>query len=271
MKQKFILIVAIIIGIFAAIICRSWIDMKNKEYEKLKQDVLLRGERIEVVAAARPLAQGTIITMDDIVSKKIERYSARGNEVLADQYQEIVGKRVSNSISLHSPISWNDIEGGKPRAKRFSESIEPGMRAVSIPVSGAAGVSGMVRPNDRVDILGSFTLPAANGNLEETEIVTLTVLQNVTVLATGTETVRSQMSNSSRASNYSTITILVTPREAELLVFTQQIKGSLALSLRNPGDVHFEEELPRVDFEQVEASLKDLNMLRQKSIREKKR
>lgn len=267
MKQKFILIIAIVIGIIAAIICRGWIDMKNKEVEELKAKILKRGERIAVIAAARPLAQGTVISMEDIGIKEIEKSSMRNDSIRREDVEMIIGKRIVNSISQNGPLLWSDIEGGKPRQKTFSESIQKGMRAVSIPVSGAAAVSGMVRPNDCVDILGSFTLPSANGNPEEAELVTLTVLQNVTVLATGTETFRSLMSNSSRASSYSTVTLLVTPREAELLVFTQQIKGRLALSLRNPSDVHFESELPRVNFNHVESKLKELNDLRQKNIK----
>lgn len=267
MKQKFILIIAIVIGIIAAIICRGWIDMKNKEVEELKAKILKRGERITVIAAARPLAQGTVISMEDIGIKEIEKSSMRNDSIRREDAEMIIGKRIVNSISQNGPLLWSDIEGGKPRQKSFSESIQKGMRAVSIPVSGAAAVSGMVRPNDCVDILGSFTLPSANGNPEEAELVTLTVLQNVTVLATGTETFRSLMSNYSRASSYSTVTLLVTPREAELLVFTQQIKGRLALSLRNPSDVHFESELPRVDFKHVESKLKELNDLRQKNIK----
>ena len=39
MKLKFILIISIGIGILAAIICRGWIDMKNKEIEELKSQL----------------------------------------------------------------------------------------------------------------------------------------------------------------------------------------------------------------------------------------
>ena len=98
------------------------------------------------------------------------------------------------------------------------------MRAVSIPVSGAAGVSGMVRPNDCVDVLGSFVLPSSTGSTDpsEMEMVTLTVLQNVTVLAIGSDTQRT-ISDRKNNSGYSSVTLQVTPREAEVLVFAQQM------------------------------------------------
>ena len=132
---------------------------------------------------------------------------------------------------------------------------------------GASGVSGMVRPNDCVDVLGSFALPAQNAVEDaELEMVTLTVLQNVTVLAVGSDTQRT-LGDTRGASGYSSVTLQVTPREAEILVFAQQMKGKLFLTLRNKSDVYFENDLPRVDFTQIEAELKTLNEYRQKEIR----
>ena len=91
MKLKFILIISIGIGILAAIICRGWIDMKNKEIEELKAKILKRGERIAVIAAARPLAQGTVISYEDIGVKEIEVSSMRSDnmltQLLANAYQ----------------------------------------------------------------------------------------------------------------------------------------------------------------------------------------
>ena len=51
-----------------------------------------------------------------------------------------------------------------------------------------------------------------------------------------------------------------------MLVFAQQMKGRLFLTLRNPSDLHFEEKLPRVDFRRIEEELEDLNAQRQRSL-----
>ena len=72
-----------------------------------------------------------------------------------------------------------------------------------------------------------------------------------------------------RAGGYTTVTLEVTPRETELLVFAQQLQGRLTLSLRNPSDVSFEKDLPSVDFNRLEESLPDLNQYRQRNIRHK--
>ena len=62
----------------------------------------------------------------------------------------------------------------------------------------------------------------------------------------------------------------MTPREAEMLVFAEQIKGRLVLALRNPSDVHYERELPRVDFGRIESEIESLNLYRQRTLLRKR-
>jgi pilus assembly protein CpaB len=149
--------------------------------------------------------------------------------------------------------------------------VKPGLRAISLSVGGASAVSSLIQPNDRVDVLGSFSLPSKDSP-DELEAVTLTVLQDVSVLATGQEmaNARSSRSRQLRSSSYNAVTLEVTPREAELLVFAQQMKGRITLALRNSGDVSFEKDLPTVNFEKMESELQELNTYRQRNIRHKR-
>ena len=55
----------------------------------------------------------------------------------------------------------------------------------------------------------------------------------------------------------------MTPREAEMLVFAEQIKGRLTLALRNRNDTYYEKELPRVDFDKIQSEIEKLNNQRQ--------
>jgi pilus assembly protein CpaB len=90
---------------------------------------------------------------------------------------------------------------------------------------------GCVKPNDHVDILGTFMKP------EKKEWVTITLLQNVTVLAVGSRLFSKDRGSSETASSRGdqTVTVLVTPEEAELLTFSVD-KGKISLSLRNQND-----------------------------------
>jgi pilus assembly protein CpaB len=183
---------------------------------------------------------------------------------------QMLGKETMYRMDAGDVLKWSFIEGGQRRAN-LAEAVKPGMRAVSLSVGGAAAVSGMVRPEDRVDILGTFNFASRTG-AERTETVTLTILQDVTVLAAGQQKSNEILRNDRRRENtsYSTITVQVTPREAELLVFAEQMRGSLTLTLRNPGDVTFEQDLPEVNFQHLEDKLPELNLYRQRNIRHKK-
>jgi hypothetical protein len=64
---------------------------------------------------------------------------------------------------------------------------------------------------------------------------------------------------------YATVTVAVTPREAEMLVFAHQ-KGKLALALRNREDVSVEKQLGNVDFQMMEKNFNALNAERQQRL-----
>ena len=267
MKQKFVLIAAIAVGLIAALLTRSWISGKEAEYRRRHDELTRRTEKVQVFCAYRPLPKGTVITTEDIALGTVFEVAVRGRPVITkDDYMRVLGRRLEQTIERGSPIFWSDIEGGTAGYKGLAHDIQPGMRAASIAVSGANAVSGMIRPNDTVDVLGTFVFGEGNGAGAD-ELVTLTMLQNVTVLATGTDTAKTIDPMERNASGYSTVTLEVTPREAELLVFAQQMRGRLSLTLRSPNDVQYETELPRVDFKKVEAELGELNEYRQKKIR----
>lgn len=255
MNQKFILIISIIIGIIACIICRSWITMKNEEFAQLERELNEKNavDYVEIIAANGRLAKGRKIGSDDIGVRKMPKQFVTKDMILRKDFRYIENRELKNSLEDKAPLKWSDIVGHEFGVNTLAEKLKDGERAVSIPISGAAGVSGMVNPNDCVDIIGSFTLPAENGNPDETELVTLTVLQNITVLATGNESFTG--TRTARQSNYNSVTLLVTPEQAELLVFTQQIKGRLSLALRRRGDTKTP-DLPRIDFKNIETHIK---------------
>ena len=267
MKQKFVLIAAIAFGLIAAILTRSWISSKEAEYQKRHDELTRKTKKVQVVCAARTLPKGTVITTEDIGMGTVFETAILGRPSISkDEYPRILGRKLEQSLERGAPILWSDIEGGTAGYKGLAHDIQSGMRAVSIAVSGANAVSGLVRPNDTVDVLGTFVFGEESGATAD-ELVTLTMLQNVTVLATGTDTAKTIDPMERNASGYSTVTLEVTPREAELLVFAQQMRGRLSLTLRIPNDVQYETELPRVDFKKVEAELSELNEYRQKKIR----
>ena len=270
MKQRIVLIAAVAIGIFAAFLTHQYLRAKNREVNETIAKIKGRYKTVEVVVAARPLPAGSVITISDIGSLQVVEHQLRHDAIRMENYRDILNRKTLNRLEEGAPLFWSDIAGGAPGSRGLAEDVKPGCRAMSINVSGAAAVSGMVRPNDHIDVIGTFSFPSRE-HPGELELVTLTIIQDVTVLATGTETAKSAMAGGgSRAGSYNMVTLEVTPREAEMLVFAEQIKGRLSIALRNPTDVHYESELPRVNFEKIEEEIESLNTYRQRTLLRKR-
>lgn len=269
MKQRIVLIVSVVLGILAAILTRQYLVAKNNEVDQTIARIRSKYRTVDVVVAGRPLPAGSVITGEDIGYISVVEQQLRHDAVRKDDYRDLINRKTLNRLDAGAPIFWSDIAGGAPGSHGLAEDIKPGCRAMSINVSGAAAVSGMVRPNDRVDVIGTFSFPSRE-HPGELELVTLTIIQDVTVLATGTETAKSSIGAQARAGSYNMVTLEVTPRETEMLVFAEQIKGRLSLALRNPTDVHYESELPRVNFDKIESEIEELNKYRQHTLLRKR-
>lgn len=271
MKNKVILIVSIVIGAAAFLVTSRYLQLKHRQLAELRESIYAGARKIPVVAASRNIPKGSVITRDDIGKKEIFEVTAPDRVISTDKASMLLGRKTVFEVSADKPILWSDIEGGALSDMGLSPIVKPGMRAISLSLGGAATVSGMVQPGDRVDVLGTFLMPSPS-TPGEMETATLTVLQDVSVLATGRQLAKHQYLDyrGRSSSGYSTVTLEVTPREAELLVFAEHTKGQLTLSLRNPSDVSFESDLPEINFQHIENELPALNLHRQKYIRHKK-
>jgi pilus assembly protein CpaB len=267
MKQKIVPVISIIIGLLAGLLTFKYLSDEKEKLEKRRREIEDTAEKVWVTAAKRDIPGGTAIGIDDIIPIEIMRFAVPERVVTKKDYKRLLGRKTLFRITAKTPILWTDIDGGDDHSG-LASIIQRDMRAISLSVGGASAVSSMIQPNDRVDVLGTFSFPSKKIP-GEMEMVTLTVLQDVTVLATGQTMAKEMSLRSSKRTGYSTVTLETTPREAELLVFAQQIKGRLTLSLRNPSDMSYEEDLPIIDFDHLENKLPELNLYRQRHIRHK--
>ena len=261
MKRKIVLLISLAAGILAAVLTRVYLSAKDAEVEKLKAAYNRRYGTMEVLCFRKEVPSGTVLRKSDIGAKEVPAIGMRGQALELENLGDIIGRKTLLGHKVGDVIFWADIEGGNPSAEGLSADIKKTMRAVSINCTGAASVSSMERPNDHVDVIGTFNFDnehAANKNF-----VTCTILQNVLVLATGQRTAKTRGRELGLSTGYSTITLEVTPREAEMLAFAEQMKGRLVVSLRNRNDTSFEKELPKVDFEKIRSEIEELNLKRQ--------
>lgn len=111
--------------------------------------------------------------------------------------------------------------------------ITPGKRAMAVKIDDVAGVSGLIQPNSRVDVLVTLRDRETNGsNGSGGEQVAKLFMSNMRVLAVGTVV---QSGPDNRPINATTATLEVTPDEAERLAVGMR-EGSIQLVLRGYGD-----------------------------------
>lgn len=268
MNQKIVPLVAIAAGILAFTLTYKYLSDREDDLKRIKDELYKGARMISVVGAGADIPGQTRIKADDLCLVHIPEATAPEQVVHREEGNLLLGKKTLLKVGAGHAILWTDIEGSDKVSRGLSAMLRDRLRAVSIAVSGANAVSGMVQPNDHVDVLGTFSFPSKTVP-DQMETVTLTVLQDVTVLATGQELPTSFASRHlpGRSTSYSTVTLEVTPREAELLVFAQQTQGRLTLALRNSADVYFEKTMPEIDFKTLQTEIPDLNLERQRTIR----
>src|SRR5690606_41351234 len=92
---------------------------------------------------------------------------------------------VNSQLKRCRPITWDAVES--TRVSRLSENVELGKRIKTVQVNKINSFDGMLRPGDRIDLLGSFS--AGDVGLQQqpnySDHVVMTVLENVDALAAG--------------------------------------------------------------------------------------
>ena len=259
MKQKIVLIVAILMGVLAFALTHS--------YLQAQRDAMTKGyAKVTVLVAGTDLPSGTVLVREDLKKKQVFKSHVGQNIFGENDLDLILGKKLILPLQLGEPVWWSHVDAPQTVRRGLSNIVNPGLRAISVAVSGENSVSGLVRPGDRIDLLGTFTTPSRTV-AGEMETSTMTILQNVLVLAAGDQLANQSFATaartSSRSRGYSTVTLQVTVEEAEVLVFSQTVKGQLTLSLRNPDDVETKTSIEEIDFNTMQTKLPRLNDRRQ--------
>lgn len=139
--------------------------------------------------------------------------------------KEIVGSLALITIPAGATLTSSKI--GHPANAALPVRLQPGMRAVSIEIDKVKGVSGLLQPGDRVDVIA---VPQKGGNQPQPAS---SILRGVRVLAIGDTLEYSSATPSPNEANSTTITLEVTPMQADLLAMAD-INTTLRLALRSP-------------------------------------
>lgn len=258
-KKKLILLIgALVVAAVTALLARNmFTGASAPQAEAQKVEVL--GE--EVLVATRALPVGTIITPESF------RFQPWPEELVEEAYYQKEGTDIN---ALNGTVVRNAITAGQPLTRGaivspgdrgfLAAALGPGMRAVTIPVSGLTGVAGFVFPGDRIDLMLTQTVQGQGPEMKVSE----TVIRNVRVLATDNRvTSTTNEAGQTVAAKTKLVTLEATPKIAEKVAVAQTL-GTLSVSLRSLADSHAELEeaiasgeikLPKTDDPNEEAAI----------------
>ena len=240
LKSKLSLLIAISLGILTMLILHSYIN-------NIKLSVHKETELVQAVVAKKNIQKGTLLEKSLISARKIPAKFLPGDAILARDYEIILNQPLEIPVKAGEPLLWSHL--GVEQKGTLSANIQEKKRAVTIGVDELTGIGGMIVPYDHVDILLTFT-PLRNESSTSgiPQAATITLLQDVPVIAVGRNIFEYQSASPlQQGYGYSSVTLSVSPLDAELLVFAQE-HGSISLTLRNPED-RGKEEIPEINFE----------------------
>jgi pilus assembly protein CpaB len=212
------IVLALVVAVVASVFIYKWMKKQTAPKEMAKiEDVKLK----EAAIAEVDLPVGT-----QLKSEMIKSVSFLEDSLPPGYFSDpnkLVGRIVISPLKrqeliLESRLASSDVTRGGMAA-----ILKPGKRAVSIAGNKVLGVSGLVNPGDRVDIL------LTSSDTKTKTKVNKTVFENVLVLATGTQLSRNPEGGPSPVDSY---TLEVTPEQGEKLLLAAS-EGQIQFALRS--------------------------------------
>ena len=186
-------------------------------------------EKGTIVLAKTKVPRGETLTAEFLIAREYPKDLIP--EGVVTSIEDAVGRSTLTPLFENEPILEAKL-APKGAGRGLASLIKKGMRAISIPTpSVATGVAGFIVPGSRVDIYWTSQEASREERLPGFDAP---LLENVEVLAVD-EKIDAPASNRMDAIQVKSVTIQVKPEEAGKLTPVLS-KGTIYLSLRNPGD-----------------------------------
>ncbi len=221
------LVLALVTGGIAAYLSDRYIADQVAEH---RQQLDARYEPVKVVVASRDLFPGTVISSDTVSLRAVPKGYIHQDALRPDEFSAVAGLTLAHPLKAGETVLRSHLSS--QRGGHFAGLIEDGKRALTLSVDDISSVSGMLQPNDRVDIL----MTTRDGK----DPLTFPLIEDVLVLATGVKT--DAYGEDGVVSTYNTATVLVGPKDSARLVHASSV-GKLTFVLRG-GDLLNEESFP---------------------------
>ncbi|WP_178863529.1 Flp pilus assembly protein CpaB [Thiomicrorhabdus cannonii] len=237
--------VALLSAILAVGLVYGYVENRVAEAESKTEvktvTVIEKPELRSVVVANRDIYRGEKIEIDDIKVLMVPTEGVIASGVVM-QPATVVGHIAKQPIYAGEWLLEQKVGLQEESQGAVEALLEPGMRALRIPVSAESGLLGMLNPGDHVDVISVFE--SADGK----RMISRTILQNIEVLSIGQvnrmgkaakqqeEDVKQDLKQDEAFVKASMVALNVNTPQAEQLALAMNI-GAIHLALRAPADV----------------------------------
>jgi len=214
------IIIALVIALAGSAFLYDWLKKQAAPVEVVK----IESEAVPVVVAGIDMPAGTKIIPEMMKSSPYFKESIPTGSFTNStdlNGRIVIGELKQGEVIVEHRLAPNNITTGG-----ISAVLKPGKRAIAVRGDKVIGISGFVNPGNNVDILVTLTDP--NSKTQKTKLV----LENILVLATGTQIQKNEKGDPAPIDVY---TLEVTPEEGEKLALSAS-EGKLQFALRNMMD-----------------------------------
>lgn len=238
---KKLLIIAVACGVLAALL--GWLYLKAKESQYRAAYQPATQVKVAVIVPKVDIDKAQPLTPENVAVLDMPRDYLPSNVVMADDWPQLENRMTLQSLQKGRPLTWDAVEADG--VSRFSENVALGKRVKTVKVSKINSFDGMLRPGDKIDLLGTFT--ATDIGLQEqpnySDEVVINVLQDVEVLAAGREDASGhkyenyydRRTPDGFNMNFSTLSLMLTPAQVARVELAEK-SGELVAVLRHPKD-----------------------------------
>jgi pilus assembly protein CpaB len=229
-----LLLVALVLAGGTTMMARFWLASQRAQTTEAAPIAVPTPSKSVLIARSQ-LQRGQLLKPEDFTWQQWPEGGVDKNYIVlgTKSPDDFTGWVARLPISAGEPITEAKIIA--PGNRGFLAAVlHPGMRAISVPVSVTAGISGFVFPGDQVDLLVTYSYQAAQRAAGQQNQVMVehkaseTVLRNIRVIAID----QKLDSKAGEAVVAKTATFEVTPKQSEIIALADQM-GKISLSLRS--------------------------------------
>ena len=242
-----LIIAAGISGLIAAGAVMLYLTSVESKYKKAAEPV--PEEMVAVIVPRVNLAKGDPLLKEKLASRRIPLKYAPSDAILASSVDKVVNRTLLTAVKVGRPMVWHAVTS--TRSKTFSDVVDIGTRALTIKIRDVDSSDGLLRPGDKIDLMGTFQLgdlgiASADASSGVDDDAVMPVLEKVEVVEAARidkngrryEYREAKDSKDGIGFDFTLITMNLTPKQIARVQLGQRT-GSLFAVLRNREDTSY--------------------------------